>query len=224
MAAHRYFEKLLGLMNGNYDPEYLGRNNFLYISPEEWPKKIQDQVILSYKRYKHYIHSDEIKHHEISKYKKEWITNALSLVPEVLLKTYEESVRRMFQEIFENYKIAMKEAIVDYILRNPDERKRLNITLLLQHIPCSAERIAREGGFSIKLYPAWHEAVTSGKEDTKNNSHQLGVVTSAILDWYQDFAELELFEHTGIKDSAAKGFTLDIPSFKKLQDSYRFPY
>jgi len=98
----------------------------------------------------------------------------------------------------------------------------LNITLLLQHVPCSAERIAKEGGFSRKLYPAWHEFVTQGKEDTKNHSHQLGVVTSAVLDWYEDFSQLSLFEHTAIKESAAKGFTLDIPSFKRLEDSYRY--
>ena len=221
MAAQRYFERILESMNGNYDPQYLGRDSYVYIPPDQWPKNTREKVILSYKRYNHYIHSDEIKHDEISKYKKEWITNALSLVSEVLLKAFEEPVRKMFQEIFENYKIAMKEAIVNYILLNPDERKRLNIPLLLQQLPCSAERIAREGGFSFKLYPAWHEVVTNGKDEIRNNSHHLGVVTSAVLDWFEDFSQISLFEHTAIRQASLRGYTVNIPSFRRLEDSYK---
>jgi dynein heavy chain len=39
-------------------------------------------------------------------------------------------VRKLFAEIFASYAKAMKRAILEYILRSPDERKRLHIVLI----------------------------------------------------------------------------------------------
>lgn len=47
----------------------------------------------------------------------------------------------------------MKETMLNYILRCPAERKRLHIEYLPRKVLCSAERIAREGGYCITLYP-----------------------------------------------------------------------
>jgi len=222
-AARLYFEGVLKSMGGYYDPEYLGVRNIVYIPPDQWPKDIAEKVRLSYKRYKNYINSPEhIKHHEIAKFKKDWISNALSLISDSLLKKHEESVRRMFQEIFEDYKLAVKEAIVDYILLCPQERKRLNIPLLIKPFPCSAERIALEGGFSVRLYPQWHEFVVNGKENMVANLHVTNIINSAILDWFEDFASFRLFESEIINQASLKGYTLDIPSFKKIEESYRY--
>lgn len=57
----------------------------------------------------------------------------------------------------------MKRCMLDYILRSPEERKRLHITLLPREYPCSAHRIAREGGFNILLFPEWHTFCELGR-------------------------------------------------------------
>ena len=221
-GAEKYFADLLASMNGNYDPELIGKKNQLYIDPAEWTAKIRKAVDLSVTRYKNYIHNPEhIKHSEISKYRKDWITNALSLIKENLLKTNEEGVRRLFQEIFENYKLSMKQAIMDYILRSPEERKRLNITLVPRKVLTSAERIVLEGGYSIRLYPSWHEYYANGKENMNQNLNCMSIVNSSILDWYEDFKNFSLFESNVIKTTAARGYSFSIPTFMRLENTYR---
>lgn len=63
------------------------------------------------------------------------MSHALDLVPDFLLQTYHSEVRKIFNEIFSNYAKAMKESILHYILRSPDERKRLHILNLPRSIP-----------------------------------------------------------------------------------------
>ena len=221
-GAEHYFSRLLHSMNGNYDPELIGRENSVYIDPSHWPASIRKVVDLSVNRYKNYIHNPEhIKHSEISKFRKEWITNALSLINERLLKSNEEGVRRLFQDIFEAYKISMKEAILDYILRSPEERKRLNIALLPRKSMNSAQRIVFEGGYSIRLYPSWHEYVNEGRESMKENLHHMSIVNSSIQDWYQDFKDFSLFESDVMRVTAARGYSLSISTFMRLENTYR---
>ena len=221
-GAEKYFADLLASMNSNYDPELIGKKNAIYIEPSEWTARIRKTVDLSVARYKNYVNNPEhIKHSEVSKFKKDWITNALSLIKESLLKTNEEGVRKLFQEIFESYKLSMKQAIMDYILRSPEERKRLNITIIPRKIMTSAERIVLEGGYSIRLYPSWHEFYATGKEVMSQNLNCMSVVTSSILDWFEDFKEFSLFEHNVIKTTSQRGYSLSIPTFMKLENTYR---
>lgn len=148
-------EKMLEEMGNVYDPALLGISKYFYIDPETWPDSIRKKVNSSMARYRHYIDSDLIKQIEIPKFKKEWIKNALSLVPEKLCKN-EDSVKAIFQEIFETFKKSSKECMLDYILRCPEERKRLHIEILPRKFLNSAERICREGGYSVDLYTDWH--------------------------------------------------------------------
>lgn len=53
----------------------------------------------------------------------------------------------------------MKKTMLDYILRSPQERKRLHIEMLPRPFTVSADRIAREGGFNIKIFSDWHKSV-----------------------------------------------------------------
>ena len=48
-----------------------------------WSDKLLKQVDISIKRMLHYIENlDSIRNDELSKYKKEWMKNALDLVPD----------------------------------------------------------------------------------------------------------------------------------------------
>ena len=208
-------------MGGNYDPEYIGKQYNLYVDPMFWPKSIIEKVELSYQRYNHYINSDHIRYNEISKYQKEWLSNALVLVSEALLKKYEDLVKILFNEIFESYKLCMKETILNYILRCPPERTRLNISLLVKPVLYSSDRIAREGGYSEKLYPEWHKYVTNAKLLMKEKLHITNIVTSSILNWYEDFSNFSLFESQVMNIFACKGFSLTISSFRQIENAYR---
>lgn len=89
----------------------------------------------------HYIDNpDSIQNKELSKYRKEWMKRALDLVPDYLLSTFATEVKMLFHDIFQNYIRAMKLSIMDYILRSPDERKRLHILMLPHQVLTAAER------------------------------------------------------------------------------------
>lgn len=73
----------------------------------------------------------------------------------------------MFQEVFENYISAMKTAIMEYILRSPDERKRLHILMLPKNVQTAAERQAKSGGYSLALFPGTHKRKISAENEVK---------------------------------------------------------
>ena len=74
---------------------------------------------------------------------------ALDLVPDYLLSTFAAGVKVLFHDIFQSYIRAMKVAIMDYILRSPDERKRLHILMLPHKVLTAAER----QWYAIQLMP-----------------------------------------------------------------------
>ena len=86
---------------------------------------------MSIHRFLQYVNNpDYIKPEELSTFRKEWMQAVLDLVPDHLLTDFAAEVRMLFQDIFANYNSAMKFAIVEYVLRSPDERKRLHILML----------------------------------------------------------------------------------------------
>ena len=67
------------------------------------------------------------------------MTEALLLVSDTLMSEYSGIVKTVFLEIFRDYQIAMKVAILEYILLSPNERKRLNIIMLPKVVPTSTQ-------------------------------------------------------------------------------------
>ena len=61
--------------------------------------------------------------------------------------------KSIFQEVFQSYIRAMKQAVLEYILNSPDERKRLHILMLPKGRLTAAYRQVREGGYSIREFP-----------------------------------------------------------------------
>lgn len=65
-------------------------------------------------------------------------------------------MKELFTEVFTSYAKAMRQAILDYILRSPDERKRLHILMLPKDIPTASLRNALKGGYSTIKYQSTH--------------------------------------------------------------------
>ncbi|KAL4429302.1 hypothetical protein ABPG74_002288 [Tetrahymena malaccensis] len=219
-SANVLFFEMLQEMGGTYDPSSLGIKKYHYIDPVLWPQSIANLVDSSVKRYNHYIESDIIRSDEIPKFRKNWMVNAFNLIPQELLKN-EFTSRQVFQEIFENFKTAMKTAMLDYILRSPQERARLHIQLVPRKVLCSGERIAREGGFNINLYQDWHNFVELGREYCRGNLVLMNIINSSLQSWSYEFSSLSLFEYEAFKRVSTLGYTYNIEQFTKLQQVYR---
>jgi len=87
--------------------------------------------LLSITRMLNYVDNiDCIRDEELSQFRPEWILHALVLTPTFLQKSFKNQLQQLFQEVQLLYKRSMKQAIMDYILRSPDERRRLHILML----------------------------------------------------------------------------------------------
>jgi dynein heavy chain len=219
--AIKYQERQLQRMGGNFDPERVGSDEYVFYLPSDLPQEILDLLKLSYRRFYHYLNEKSfIGKDEISSFKREWITNAISRVPERYARL-ETSVRSLFQEIFEDYRMAVKHSILNYILLSKEERKRLSIHLLLRESPSSAERIWRAGAYSSLLYPKWHEYVENSKTFLQNNLYNMNIVNSSLMSWNEDFVDISLVERDIIKQMAVLGKSLSPITFVKIQRQHR---
>ena len=220
--SKKYFEKHLKKMGGRYDPEKMGQDDFVYYLPDNLPRQILDSIILSYRRYERFLNDPNfIQNQEISRFKKEWISNAISRVNEILVRNGEELIRDIFQEIFSDYRVAVKRSILDYILLSGEERKRLSIDLLLRESPTSAERISKAGAFSMLLYNNWHGYVENSRNYLQNNLYNMSIVNSAIVNWNEDFRSIRLVETDVIQHMAVMGKSMSTLTFMKIQRNYR---
>ncbi|CAD8170768.1 unnamed protein product [Paramecium pentaurelia] len=216
----RKFNEILAEMNGNYDPSLLCKDYYIHIDREFWPENILKEVLISEERYRNYISGDYIKNDEVPKFKREWILNAFNLIKPELLRN-EECSRSIVKEILELFREYMKRAMLDYILRSPEERKRLHITLLPRSFIHSAQRIAREGGYNMKLFPDWHDFVQRGKDFCKSNLTLISTINQGLSDWIQDFSNFKLCDLSKMKQVARLGYTFTFQEFQRVQTIYK---
>jgi dynein heavy chain len=81
-------------------------------------------------RYNHYIEA-EISTEVIAPIRQHWVTNILSFIPtdmSLLTKErIEQMIDSMLNEINASYYVAGRKSILDYVLKDPEERKRIGI-------------------------------------------------------------------------------------------------
>lgn len=63
----------------------------------------------------------------------------------------------------------MREAVLLYILRSPEERKRLHILVLPGVRKTSSERAARLGGYSVRKYGGHNKAMVAASLELREN-------------------------------------------------------
>lgn len=195
-----------------------------------WSEVLMQQVQLSLSRYNKYVDSQEaIKNEEISKYKKEWMAKALDLIPDSLLQNFPSEVRKLFAEVFAGYAKSMRQIIMDYILRSPEERKRLHIVMLPRPIPSATDRQLLRGGFSISKFAGSHRRRVETENELKLRLLNNNIVISALSHWWRDFRSFNLVEFKDLiqfvdTDMGTPGtacYSMDVDSFLTLQESHR---
>jgi dynein heavy chain len=164
-----------------------------------WSDSLIQQVQVSVHRFNKYIESaDAIRNEEISKYKKDWMSHALDLIPDTLLQTLPNDVRKLFAEVFAAYSKAMKQSILEYILLSPDERKRLHILMIPRPVPTSSLRQSLAGGYSTVKYAGSHARKLETENEIKLRLLNNNVVISALQSWLRDFRSINLVELKGL--------------------------
>lgn len=114
-------------------------------------------------------HGVDMRH--IAPYRQEWLHAALAMVPGeappgVDAAYYDAFMQASIEEVHEEYCAAVKKSMIDYVLRNPLERKRLGLQALepLLARPSVAEE-ARAATYRRHLPRWWHHDVTSAAQE-----------------------------------------------------------
>lgn len=196
-----------------------------------WSGQLLKQVEHSTLRFRNYLDSpDSIRNEEVAKFRKEWMQHALDFIPDFLLQTYSEHVKVVFQEVFASYVRAMKQAILEYILRSPDERKRLHILMLPQPRMAASQRHAKTGGYSVVTYPGVHQRKLEADGKIKMGLITYNIASSSLENWWQDFSHFDLLQLRNLgqfiveKDPGKPGsalYALEIDQFFRFQEAYR---
>lgn len=185
-----------------------------------WTHELRREVLHSLKRYNHYIEEHEIRGDEVAPYNKRWMGKILErLGDEGLLKASEGHMRTLYQEVIAAYGLSMKRAIMNYMLRSPLERKRLQIALVPRTVLPSNELAVYKGGYNVEHHADWHNHKEEALEDIKVKLLVNNIVMSGLQNWFQEFRGFHLLNFKDL--SPAKGPTISISDFFDLQRKYR---
>jgi len=217
---HGYMkEEDKGHSNNQYDPS-VKQTLELLEHKKMWTSKLRREVLYSLKRYNHYIKGGEIKPDEVAPYNKKWMGIILErLGDEGLLRASEDHMRVLYKEVIANYVLSVNRAIMNYMLRSPLERKRLQITLIPRTILSSNELTVCKGGYNIEYHTDWHNRKEEALEDIKVKLLVNNIVMSALQSWFQEFRGFHFLNFKNL--SPPLEATISISNFFDLQHKYR---
>ncbi len=204
---------------GTYDPTLVVPEELReYLRP--WASSMRREVERCQKRYIYYVEKDEIRIEELAVYNKKWMVVALEkLGDESLLRVSEDQMRQLYQDVIASYIISMKRAIMNYLLRCPLERKRLQIVSMPRTILPSSDLIIYRGGYSIEKYQEWHRRRNDSLQDVKLKLLVNNVVMSALQNWFYDFRGFHLLHFRGLRSEG--GYAIGVSEFFDLERKYR---
>ncbi|CAI9574021.1 unnamed protein product [Staurois parvus] len=114
----------------------------------------------------------------------EWLQGIYSYIPAELCKVWSKSLQDLTKEAEENYIYAIKKSIVDYILLDPMEQQRLEITI--------SPKMSNSAGWHH--FP-WHESVKAAYVKLKNKLHITHpVMSKVLLHFYTKYANFRLLD------------------------------
>ena len=136
----------------------------------------------AYKRYNNFIQYC-INDDYISIMKSDWIVQIIKLINRFyLMKQYDILVNDCFKEITFDYKKAMKTSILDYILKHPEQRQKLNIPISFERIKEYAEqKITRPSDDDLR----WKSNFQKNKLIISNNLYIMCENITKIMSYFQ---------------------------------------
>ena len=135
----------------------------------------------AYQRYKNFI-MNSISDDYIAVMKGDWLFEIIKMINRVyLMKQYDIIVNTCFKEMTQDYKKAMKTSILDYILKHPEQKEKLNIPISFRTMKEYAEeKIKRpsDGEYDWKMN--WNK----NKISISNNLYIMCENASKIMNYF----------------------------------------
>ena len=161
------------------DEEYLYIIKRGNINPEKIELKKE-----AHKRYQNFI-MNSINEDYIAAMKGDWLVEIIKLINRVyLMKQYEILVNSSFGEMFQDYKRAMKTSILDYILKHPEQKEKLNIQTSFRRIKEYAEeKVTRPSDDDYDWKMNWNK----NKISISNNLYIMCENATLIMNYFATY-------------------------------------
>ena len=161
------------------DEEYLYVIKRGNINPEKVELKKE-----AHKRYQNFI-MNSINEDYIATMKGNWLVEIIKLINRLyLMKEYEILVNSSFTEMFQDYKKAMKTSILDYILKHPEQKEKLNIQTSFRKIKEYAEeKVTRPSDNDYDWKMNWNK----NKISISNNLYIMCENATLIMNYFSTF-------------------------------------
>ena len=211
----------------NYDPlQFLKKFVWEEIFNEE---RYSDEFIKNIKtsifNYNKYLDSDKFLLTDLKKFNKKIFTKKIMYKVDDALNMNNLIVRQIMydnvNEIEQLYYLTLKKGIMNYILRSPFERKRLNIIYLPNKVLPSSYTIAQSGSFNSTRHSNWVNNFNSSHNFLENNLSLCNIAISGLINWTNSFNHIKLIYLDLIHKLKEPNFnTIHIDEFCRIQETY----
>lgn len=196
--AEKVYLQILNPNSGKtYDPTAFVQLiiNDRICDPSNWPQDFQNKIRISLNNFDKYLDSEKILISDLvsfESYDKKLKYKFISRIDFKLVKKYKNIVESNLKEIENKFYDTLKTVIMEYILRSPFERKRLNIQYLPKKSLPSSIIIANHGSFNRKLYVDWVKNYIDTQDQLNKNLSSCNIISSSLCDWTQNFQHVNL--------------------------------
>ena len=172
-----------------YDPlDFLPRFGNYYLLEENPNQELEEKIQISIKNYNKYLDSNKFRETDLKKFNKKSLDNSiLKKIDQYLIYNHKYLVLQQSKELENLFSYVMKRIIMDYIIRSPFERQRLNIKRLPRKVLPSSYTIAQYGSFNQKRYDNWVQNHATSKNYLENNLSLCNISLSGLINWTSSF-------------------------------------
>ncbi len=209
-----------------YDPlDFLPKFIWEEIFNEErYSQEFIKTIITSINNYKKYLDSEKFLMSDLKKFskgifKKRIIKKIDSTI--VIDNNYKRLIFDNVNELEKLYYDTLKRGIMNYILRSPFERKRLNILYYPNKTLPASYTIAQYGSFNRTKYSSWVNNFNNSCNFLENNLSLCNIAVSGLINWTYSFNHINLIYLDSIHKLTEENFnTIHIDEFCRIQESY----
>ena len=214
----------LNKTSNTYDPiDFLPKYSSDDIFNEElYNEDFSKNVVTSIHNYNKYLVSEKIKKSDLKKCNVQTLKKILlSKLNFPYEEVYKEIIDSNMNQIEELYYYTLKTIIMNYILRSPHERKRLNIIFYPRNTLPSSFTIAQHGSFNRVKYSDWVDNYTNAFNYLENNLSLCNIAISGLVDWTRCFNHVDLVYIKNLDSLRDKETnTIHIDEFCRIEEAY----
>ena len=213
-------------LNSIYDPlDFL--NKFIWeqiFDEEKYSPDFMKNIVTSINNYKKYLVSEKFLMSDLKRFNRNIFNKKIIKKIDVTINLDTNYKKLIYDDVSEIEKLfydTLKEAIMNYILRSPFERKRLNILYFPNKVLPSSYTIAQYGSFNRTKYASWVNNFNNSTTFLENNLSLCNIAVSGLINWTNSFNHINLIYLESIHKLTEDKFnTIHIDEFCRIQESY----